>query len=134
MVATAACTTVVHFVELTVARHIDPATFPGNARIFDFTWPSTLYAVDIVAWDIVFGLALLFAAQAFRGERVALVRRGLILSGAMCLVDLIGPFADAMGWRTIGILGYTIVFGLVCLPLSRTFTTGWDRQMTGAQY
>ena len=134
MVATAAAfTTVVHFVELTVARHLDPATFPGYARIFDFKWPSTFYAIDIVAWDIFFGLALLIAAQAFKGERAVLVRRGLIVSGAMCLLGLIGPFADATGWRTIGILGYTIVFGCVCLPLSRTFTTGWDRQMTGAQ-
>jgi hypothetical protein len=133
MVATAAFTTVVHFVELTVARHIDPATFPGYARIFDFKWPSTFYAIDIVAWDIFFGLALLFAAQAFKGERVALVRRGLIVSGSLCLIGLIGPFADALGWRTIGILGYTVVFALVCLPLSRTFSSSESGRAVEAQ-
>src|SRR5947199_4358128 len=48
MLAAAAFTTTVHFVELTVARHINHATVPGYDRIFDFKWPSMLYAVDIV--------------------------------------------------------------------------------------
>jgi hypothetical protein len=122
MLAAAAFTITVHTVELTVARHVDAASFPGYARIFDFEWPSTFYAIDIVAWDIFFALALLFAVPAFaHREDATLVRRGLILSGSLCLIGLIGPFADVLGLRTIGILGYTIVFGLVCLPLSRTF-------------
>jgi hypothetical protein len=122
MIAAAGFTTVVHFVELTVARHIDQSTFPGYARIFGFEWPSTFYAIDIVAWDVFFGLALLFAVPAFtHGSTATLVRRGLITSGSLCLIGLIGPFANALGWRTIGILGYTVVFGLTCLPLSRWF-------------
>lgn len=36
MIATTGFTTVVHFVQLTVARHIDQSTFPGYARIFGF--------------------------------------------------------------------------------------------------
>ena len=51
MLAAAAFTTVVHLVQLTVARHIDSATFPGYAGIFGWQWPSTFYAIDIVAWD-----------------------------------------------------------------------------------
>jgi hypothetical protein len=123
MLAAAAFTTVVHFVLLTVARHIDPATFPGYARVFGWQWPSTFYAIDIVAWDVFFGLALLFAVPAFahRGD-ATLVRRGLILSGSLCLIGLVGPFANVLALRTIGIVGYTVVFGLTCLPLSRTFT------------
>jgi hypothetical protein len=121
MIATAAFTFTVHFVELTVARHINPATFPGYRYIFDFHWPSTFYAIDIVAWDVFFGLALLFAVPAFTRPSESLVRKGFIASGSLCLAGLIGPFANALGWRTIGILGYTIVFGLVCIPLSRTF-------------
>ena len=122
MIAAAAFTTVVHFVQLTVARHIDPATFPGYARIFGWRWPSTFYAINIVAWDVFFGLSLLFAVPAFAHRRDAtLVLRGLILSGSLCLIGLVGPFANVIGLRTIGILGYTVVFGLTCLPLSRTF-------------
>lgn len=123
MLAAAAFTTVVHFVQLTVARYIHAATFPGYARIFGWHWPSTFYAIDIVAWDVFFGLALLFAVPAFvaRGRDATRVRRGLLLSGSMCLIGLVGPFANTLGLRTIGILGYTLVFGLTCLPLSRTF-------------
>jgi hypothetical protein len=122
MFAAAAFTTVVHFVQLTVARHISSATSPGYSSIFAWKWPSAFYAIDIAAWDIFFGLALLFAVPAFAAWGDAIwVRRGLILSGSMCLVGLVGPFANVLGLRTIGIVGYTIVFGLTCLPLSRTF-------------
>jgi hypothetical protein len=82
MMASAAFTTVVHFVQLTVARHINPATFPGYARILDWRWPSAFYAVDIVAWDVFFGLALLFAVPAFAGRRDATLVRGASLSAA----------------------------------------------------
>jgi hypothetical protein len=133
MLAAAAFTTVVHFVQLTVARHIDPATFPGYARIFGWHWPSTFYAIDIVAWDVFFGLALLFAVPAFthRGH-AKLVRRGFILSGSLCLIGLVGPFSNVIALRTIGIVGYTVIFGLTCLPLSRTFNAGTKRANSGA--
>ena len=133
MLTAAAFTTVVHFVQLTVARHIDSATFPGYARIFGWQWPSTFYAIDIVAWDVFFGLALLFAVPAFahRGDAM-LVRRGFILSGSLCLIGLVGPFANVLALRTIGIVGYTVVFGLTCLPLSRTFNAGTGRANSGA--
>jgi hypothetical protein len=132
MLAAAACTTVVHFVLLTVARHIDPATFPGYARIFGWQWPSTFYAIDIVAWDVFFGLALLFAVPAFAHRPDAtLVRRGLILSGSLCLIGLVGPFANVLALRTIGIVGYTVIFGLSCLPLSRTFNAGTGQANSG---
>ena len=132
MLTAAAFTTVVHFVQLTVARHIDSATFPGYARIFGWQWPSTFYAIDIVAWDVFFGLALLFAVPAFahRGDAM-LVRRGFILSGSLCLIGLVGPFANVLALRTIGIVGYTVVFGLTCLPLSRTFNPGTGRVNSG---
>jgi hypothetical protein len=122
MIAAAAFTMVVHFVELTVARHISSATFHGYRWIFGFKWPSTFYAIDIVAWDVFLALALLFAVPAFaRRSEAKWARRGLIASGSLSLIGLVGPFADALGWRTIGILGYTVVFGLTCIPLSRAF-------------
>jgi hypothetical protein len=62
-----------------------------------------LYAVDIAAWDIFFGLALLFAVPAFaRGSKA---RAGLIASGSLCLIGLVGPFTNALGWRAIRIFG-----------------------------
>jgi hypothetical protein len=97
MLAAAAFTIVVHFVQLTVARHMSSATFPGYASIFGWKWPSAFYAIDIVAWDVFFGLALLFAVPAFADRADAWVRRGLILSGSMCLIGLVGPSANMLG-------------------------------------
>jgi hypothetical protein len=82
---------------------------------------------------VFFGLALLFAVPAFTHRSDAtLVRRGLILSGSLSLIGLVGPFANVLGLRTIGIVGYTIVFGLTCLPLSRTFTAPTSRPVPDA--
>jgi hypothetical protein len=130
MLATAAFTTTVHFVELTVARHINPATFPGYYRVFDFKWPSLLYAVDIVAWDVFFALALLFAIPAFARDTAPKVRAGFFACGVLCLIGLVGPFANVLGLRAIGIFGYTILFAATCLPLSRAFSTRATRYRT----
>lgn len=51
MLVAACLTMTVHVVELVVARRVDHAAVPGFERLFDFAWPSMLYAVDVVAWD-----------------------------------------------------------------------------------
>ncbi len=114
-------TMMVHVVELTVARRIDPASVPGFPRLFDFAWPSMLYSVDVVAWDLLLGLSLLSAAAVFTGVGYATVRRGFLLSGAMCLLGLLGPATDVIAWRAIGIAGYVLVFPLTCMALARVF-------------
>jgi hypothetical protein len=89
---TAALTITVHFVELTVARRVDAQAIPGFPRLFDFQWPSLLMAVELLAWHLFFGLALLFAAFAFTGRgTAATVRIGLTISGVLCLMGLLGP-------------------------------------------
>jgi hypothetical protein len=80
-----------------------------------------LYAVDVVAWDLLLGLSLLFAAAVFTGHRFRAVRRGLLLSAVLCLAGLVGPATDVMAWRGIGILGYVVVFPATCVGLSRAF-------------
>lgn len=128
MMAMASLTTVVHLVELTVARRVNPSSFAGYDQIFGFRWPSTFYAIDIVAWDVFFAFAVLFAVPAFaHNPQTSLIRRGLIASGMLSLIGLVGPLADALAWRTIGIMGYTVVFGLTCIPLAQFFETQRQR-------
>jgi hypothetical protein len=121
MLVVAALTMTVHFVELTVARQIQPAAVPGFARIFGFQWPSMQYGVDIAAWDLFLGLSLLSAAAVFASRRHLAARIGLLASGALCLAGLIGPATDQLGWRGIGIFGYAVVFPITCLAISRAF-------------
>ncbi len=120
MLVAACLTMTVHVVELVVARRIDPAEVPGYDRLFDFAWPSMLYAVDVVVWDLLLGLSLACAALVFRGRRDRAVRWVLLLGAALCLVGLVGPAFDVMAWRGLGILGYVVVFPVACVLLART--------------
>jgi hypothetical protein len=129
MLVAAGLTMTVHVVELVVARRVEPGAVSGFARLFDFEWPSMLYAVDVVAWDLLLGLSLLFGAAVFTGHRYRAVRWGLLLSAVLCLVGLVGPATGVMAWRGLGILGYVVVFPVTCVGLSRAFappTKGTD--------
>jgi hypothetical protein len=112
----------VHFVMLTVGRQIDVATFPGYARVFGWEWPSLLYAVELAAWHLFFGLSLLFAAPAFPGRgRQVLVRFGLLVTGVLCIIGVVGPAIGDLNWRMIGVFGYGVVFPLVCIAIALVF-------------
>ncbi len=117
MVVLAGITSGVHFVILTVSRQIVSAGFPWASLFFSFEWPSVVYALDILAWDVFFALSMLFAAPVFRTGRLEkTVRVLMIISGVLSLAGLVGvPLAD-MSIRNIGILGYVGV-SLVVFPL-----------------
>jgi hypothetical protein len=117
-------TMTVHLVLLTVVRRIEPNTIPGFQYLFTWQWPSVLYGVDVVAWDIFFGLALLFAAPVFHASGHVAVRNGMLIAGAMSVLGIIGPAVDHFAFREIGIIGYAIVWPIVCLPLSKAFGHG----------
>jgi hypothetical protein len=115
----------VHFVVLTVGRHAAASGSPGMPLLLSFTWPSVAYALDILAWDVFFALAALFAALVFRGSRLAAWVRALLLaSGALALVGLSGVVVGDMRFRMIGVVGYAGVFpvaaGLMALLFHRT--------------
>ncbi len=137
MAVMAALTMTVHVVQLTVGRQIDAAAMPDYRFIFGWTWPSLLYAVELVAWHLFFGLALLFAAPAFRGSGAAAAARwGLLAAGTLCLAGLIGPVVGNLAWRMIGIAGYGLVFPLACIAIGLVFSraaaaSGGERQAPG---
>jgi hypothetical protein len=121
MLLLAGFTVTVHLVLLTVARRIGPNAIHGFQYLFNWHWPSMLYAVDIAAWDIFFALALLFTAPVFHASGHAAVRNGMLIVSAMSLVGLLGPAINHIALRQIGIVGYAIVWPIVCLPLSKAF-------------
>jgi hypothetical protein len=111
-----------HFVVLTISRQPD---FAGQAWLplfLSFRWPSIVYSLDILGWDIFFALSMLFAAPVFRGNRLALWIRGtMIASGVLALAGLIGVALGDMQVRNIGILGYVGGFLIVCVLLAVLF-------------
>ena len=124
MLLLAGFTMSVHLVQLTVVRRLDPNSIQGFQYLFNWHWPSVLYMVDNVAWDIFFGLALLFAAPVFHASGHLAVRNGMLIAGAMCVVGIIGPATNHMALRQIGIVGYAVVWPIVCIPLSKAFRWG----------
>jgi hypothetical protein len=109
----AGTTSTVHFVELTAARQL------GAGGI---EWPSTMYAAELVAWDLFLGLALLFASRVFDGdgpERT--VRRGLLACGVLCLAGTVGPAIGNMRLQLVGVAGYAGLLPIVSLLLARVF-------------
>ena len=139
MIVCAAITTSVHFVILTIGRQ---AAFTGLSWMplfLSFTWPSVVYALDILAWDWFYGLSLLFAALVFKGDRLqTAVRILMMVSGVLSIAGLIFlPFGNIQ-LRSIGIFGYAglgpVVYLLLAIVLGRAearpgeATTGLDSQ------
>jgi hypothetical protein len=109
----AGATSTVHFVELTALRQL------GRGGI---VWPSPEYALELLAWNLFLGLALLFAAPVFAGDgRERGVRRGLFVSGTLCIAGIVGPAVGNMRLQLVGLLGYGAVLPVVCFMLARLF-------------
>jgi len=112
----------VHFVILTVGRQIASADLARSALFLSFKWPSVAYALDIVAWDVFFGLAMLFAAPVFSGGRLATsIRILMITSGVLALAGLSGVVVGDMQLGMIGVIGYAAMFPVVALLLAILF-------------
>lgn len=111
-----------HFVILSVSRHAPLAELTWLPLFFSFRWPSIAYALDILGWDVLFALSMLFAAPVFGGSKLALwIRALMIASGVLSLAGLAGVVAGDMSLRNIGIVGYVPVFLVVTVLLSVLF-------------
>ena len=118
----AGVTSVVHFCVLTLSRQPEFVGRPWESLVFPFAWPSVVYALDILAWDVFFPLSVLFAAPVFRGSRLtAWIRVLMITSGVLSLAGLSGVVAGDMQLRNIGIVGYVGVFLVVVALLAILF-------------
>ena len=103
----------VHFVALTATRQL------GSALL---VWPSSAYAIELLAWDGFLGLALVLASFTFQSAgRERHVRRGLLVCGLLCLLGIAGPAVGNMRLQLIGVFAYGALLPGVCLLLSRLF-------------
>jgi hypothetical protein len=118
----AGLTSSVHFVILTVSHQ---AAFVGLSWLplfLSFKWPSIAYALDILAWDVFFPLAVLSTAPVFSGSRLARsIRALMIVSGVLALGGLSGAIVGDMRLRNIGIAGYAGVFPVAALVMAILF-------------
>lgn len=111
-----------HFVILTLGRQPEFTALPSLPLFLEFRWPSVVYALDILAWDVFFPLSVLAAAPVFRGGRLASsIRVLMIISGILALGGLTGVTTGDMQLRNIGIVGYAGVFPVAAALLAVLF-------------
>lgn len=115
-VVMAGLTCAVHFITLTAGR---------QTSFTALEWPSTLYAIELLAWDVFLGLSLLFSALVFDGYKLdKTIRWTLAISGGLALAGSVGPIAGNMALQRIGILGYGIGLPVAALLLAVYFHRG----------
>jgi len=108
----------VHFVLLTLGRQTGYAAVPGAF----YPWPTALFAIDLLAWDIFQGLGLLFAAPVFRGGGLPkAIRVSMVISGALCLVGVAGPASGDLRFQVPAIFGYAGGLTVACALLAVFF-------------
>ena len=108
MAMVAMLTSIVHFAILTLGRLPD---FADRDIVFAFRWPSVAYALDILAWDVFFAVAMLCAAPVFPGGGLnRAVRWAFLVSGLLSFAGLAGVAVGDMHLRNIGIIGYVGTF------------------------
>lgn len=121
-------TSSVHFTILSVSRQIAAAGLPAAGLLFSLRWPSVAYALDILAWDGFFALAMLSAAPVFQVGRLEKAVRGLmVVSGVLSLAGLVGVPLGNMQVRMVGVVGYGVVAPVAFLLLGRVLKGVDDR-------
>jgi predicted kinase len=117
--AATALTTTVHFVQLTAVRQLWRAGARSDYRL---VWPSSILAVEYLAWDVLVGGAMLLASVALAGgpgRRGA--RRVMLLGGALCLMGIAGPASGRMLLQDLALAGYAVLLPIGCALTSRAF-------------
>ncbi|HET9745324.1 MAG TPA: hypothetical protein VFP97_06420 [Chitinophagaceae bacterium] len=118
----AGSTAIVHFINLTLWRQVSVQQKIDYLRFLGWEWPSMMYAIELVAWHLFFGLSMFFAAFAFKGRGWEKAGRiALITTGLLCIFGLIGPLVGDLSWRLIGIFGYGVGFPIACVLIACVF-------------
>jgi hypothetical protein len=122
MILLAGFSIAVHFVNLTLLKQSDNTQRIELARFTGWEWPSLLYAIELAAWHLFFGMSMLFAALVFPGKgRRKIIRIGLLITGLLCLIGLAGPLIGNLNWRMMGAFAYGFIFPIVCIFIALDF-------------
>lgn len=111
----AGLTMAVHFAQLTAVRQLWRDGLLGDYRL---VWPSPLFAVEYLAWDLLVGLTMVSGAAALGGHPGRRRARSVLAAGGLCcLAGLAGPASGRMLLQNIAVFGYAIL-----LPVGAYFT------------
>lgn len=119
MLLMAGISSCVHFAILALSHHPEFNKIAEIDLVFSFRWPSIFYALDILAWDWFYAIALLFLAPIFKGDKLnKLIKILILVSGFLCLTGLVGIPLNNMQVRNIGIVGYGVIGPFIFLLMA----------------
>jgi len=124
MTAMATVTACIHFLQLAIVRRIGPDALAPLAPLVTqpWRWPNAAFALDLFAWDFLFGLSMLLGAQGISGDGVRKAARWTMrASGILCVVGTLGPALGDLRIQVLAIAGYAFVFPAACFLLARVF-------------
>lgn len=115
----------VHFARLTIGRQMDARGSPLlSHQLSSAEWPTLAMSLDLLAWDLFLGLALLFAARVFSGKATRRVLVSMNLAGALYLTGTLGPASGHLNIQYLGIAGYAFVLPVTCALVALLFRQG----------
>jgi hypothetical protein len=115
----AGLTTAVHFVQLTAVRQLWRADAITDYRLI---WPSALFAVEYLVWDLLIGLMMICGSFVFRAPGNARQAQvAMVVGGLLCVAGLAGPLSGQMILQNIGVVGYAVVLPIAAVFIARTF-------------
>lgn len=117
-ISAAVLTISVHVVQLTAVRQM---WRQGSLDEYRLVWPSPLFAVEYVAWDVFVGLTMILLGLGLGAERVARGSRLLVVGGCLCLLGLSGPVFGVMQLQNVALLGYGVLLPLAAYRVASTF-------------
>jgi hypothetical protein len=117
-ICASALTITVHLVQLTAVRQMWKSGVLADYRL---VWPSPLFAVEYVAWDLFVGLAMVFLGLAHRAGGETRGRVLLLAGGTLCLVGLAGPLSGNMSLQNVALVGYGVLLPLAAYRSIATF-------------
>jgi hypothetical protein len=134
MIMSAAITAGNHFVVMVASRQPELSSLPWLPLFLSFKWPSVIYILDILAWDVFYAFAMLFAAPVFKGGKLeTAVRISMAVTGLLSIAGLIFlPFGNIQ-LRMIGIIGYAGLSPVVFLLLAFVFGRAKSRSEVAAR-
>jgi hypothetical protein len=113
---------IVMFATATSAVHLALLTAGRQLGTEGLVWPSPAYAVELLAWDLFLGVALILCASALDPQQASpALRRGVQVTGFLCVVGIIGPVLGNMRLQLVGVFGYGVALPVVALGLTRWF-------------
>lgn len=121
MLGFACMTSATHFVSLSIGRQL-AGSEPGLVRQLSFAWPTVNLSLDLLAWDLLLGLALLLVAPVFEGGGLAAwVRRLARLAGTLCLLGTAAPLTGRLAFQFAAIVGYAFLLPALCVLIAMLF-------------